>query len=190
MIEVELKARVDNKQEILSKFEELNFQYIKEEEQEDIIFLKNEFLDSKGKIKDGGIVFRIRIVNSKKIFEIKEIDRNVGGGIEYKIDIADMSSTKRIIEKLGFEEFFTIKKQRAYYQFEDFEIALDNVDGLGEFIEVELMVEADSQKEEAKKRCLYLLKKLGLEANLEKQKYGDLIIEKKNLKSFHDLKNN
>ncbi len=184
MIEVELKARVDNKDLLISKLEKLNFIFLKEEFQEDIIFLREDFLDKNGKILDGGIVCRIRIVDGKKVFEIKEIDRRAGGGIEYKIDVSEISAARRIIKKLGFEEFFEMSKKRKYYKYEDFEIALDTIENLGDFLEVELIIEKDSQKQEAKNRCLEIIKKLELENNIENKKYGDLIIEKKKSKKF------
>ncbi len=74
----------------------------------------------------------------------------------------------------------TVEKLREYWDCGDFEVSLDNVKGLGFFIEVEAKEDFENTKE-AKEECINFLKKLGFK-NCEKyhikKGYPVLLLEK------------
>ncbi len=64
-----------------------------------------------------------------------------------------------------------IKKRRRYFKHSEYEIALDKVEGLGTFIEVEKRGEYNPQE------ILQFLKSLGVEGS-ETRSYLELILKK------------
>jgi len=179
MIEVEIRVRVNDLEEIKEKLEVLGAKFLKKEKQVDKIFGHKMFLDSENMIVEKGIVPRIRQKAEKIILEFKEICRD-GAGFEIKSFLTDIPLGVKFLERLGFKEAFTVSKEREEYSFGDLNICLDFVEGLGNFIEVEKMISSLDKKEEAKIECMNLFDKMNLEFKLEPRKYGDLIQEKIN----------
>lgn len=56
--------------------------------------------------------------------------------IEFKV--SDGKQALKLFEELGFKVSVTIDKYRKYYDYENFEIAVDDVKGLGMFAEFEI----------------------------------------------------
>ena len=176
MIEVEIKARIKNKNKLKKKLEEIGANFVRIEKQVDRIFGNSMFLDSNNMIVEGGLSARIREVNNLKTLEFKEILRQKGG-MEIESVLSDVGIGLRFLEKLKFKEAFTILKLRETYSYNDFTICLDNVDQLGNFIEIEKMVEFSGDINRAKEECIDLLNILVSNSEIENKKYGDLMQE-------------
>jgi len=174
MIEVEIRARIENIDSVKESLSSIKAQYIKTIKQEDRIFGNPKFLDENTKIIEGGLSARIRTVADSSKVEFKEIARQ-GGGVEVSADLDDVNEGIELLNKLGFKEAFMISKTRDIYKYNNFEIALDKVDKLGSFIEVEMMVNSKDQVDKAKEDCLELLKKISSEAEITIEKYGDIM---------------
>ncbi len=83
-------------------------------------------------------------------------------------------AAQRIIERLGFTEFFTIKKRRTSYMLGELRVEVDDVDGLGEFVELEALTESPERSTQ-----LIELARKELELDrLEQRTYLELMIEK------------
>ncbi len=78
--------------------------------------------------------------------------------VELKFD--DFNSMVKILESLGFNESGRVKKERSFYIFQGINICIDNVEGLGWFVELELQSE---DREEAETLLFDLAEKIGLE---------------------------
>jgi len=176
MIEVEVKARIDNIDEIKQKINLLNAKFLKQETQIDKVFGNPIFLDSDNKAIEGGIISRIRVINDKKVLEFKEIMRT-GGGIEVESELNNLDDGIALLKKLGFEEAFTVSKVRETYSYKDFKICIDNVEKLGCFIEIEKMINSDEEKNKAREECIKLLNLISSDCKIENRKYGDLMQE-------------
>lgn len=81
---------------------------------------------------------RIRSVNGKSIltYKGKKIDTVSKTRPEYETEV-DGESAREILNALGFIESGVVSKQREIFKFDNLTIALDHVDDLGDFIEVE-----------------------------------------------------
>lgn len=51
--------------------------------------------------------------------------------------VADPEEMAAILDALGFQPAATVEKEREKFECDDYTVALDHVDGLGEFVEVE-----------------------------------------------------
>ena len=56
---------------------------------------------------------------------------------EYETEIKDIEQARLIFKALDFTLVTTVDKTREIYHYDDFEIALDQVKGLGDFVEIE-----------------------------------------------------
>lgn len=64
---------------------------------------------------------------------------------EHETAVADGDEARAIAEALGFTVAATVAKDREIYALDGYTVALDAVDGLGEFVEVETAVAADGR---------------------------------------------
>jgi len=154
-IEVELKFPIDNPKEIVKKLTGLAGSP-KEEYQKDIYFnsTKNNFLEKKP-IKEW---LRIReskeniTLNHKRWHDNKE-DKSVSCD-EHEVKVSDAKVCNDILKGLGFKELIIVEKKRKAWEYKGTKIALDNVNNLGDFIEIE---SKDSKDIETIKNHLYSL---------------------------------
>ena len=58
---------------------------------------------------------------------------------EYELNISDVETMDDILQHLGYKPAVIVDKTRETWKLDDFTIALDHIDHLGDFIEVELM---------------------------------------------------
>lgn len=56
---------------------------------------------------------------------------------EFETKIEDINTTEKILEALGFNNIAIVDKLRKIWTFGDYEIAIDSVKGLGDFVEIE-----------------------------------------------------
>jgi adenylate cyclase class 2 len=83
-------------------------------------------------------------------------------------------AVQRIIERLGFKEAFVVKKDRTSFLLDKLRVDVDYVEGLGEFVELEVLTESP---ERTKVLLDGARKELGLD-KLEPKTYLELLIEK------------
>jgi len=56
---------------------------------------------------------------------------------EYETEVADPQSLRKIFMALNIKPLITVDKSRRAWRYQDYEIALDNVVNLGDFVEIE-----------------------------------------------------
>ncbi len=172
MIEVEIRAKIKSIDDVKSSLSDAKF--IEKKKQVDRVFGHPKFLDKDTKIIEGGLSARIREVNDRVKLEFKEIKRH-GGGFEIGSNLSNVEFGLKFLEKLGFDEAFTVSKIREVYEYQGFEICLDQVEQLGNFIEIEKMVNTEDEIQEVRKACIDLLNKISPEAEILDAKYGDMM---------------
>jgi len=75
--------------------------------------------------------------------------------------VADAEATTAVLEGLGFEPAATVRKERDRFEVGEVLVTLDEVEGLGEFVEVE--TEAAEDVEAERDRVFGVLEDLGLD---------------------------
>lgn len=138
--EVEAKFRLYNKDEAVEHIEKLGFKHIKKDKQQcDTYysppgreFYSGEIISEWLRIREEGDVFSF---NFKQWLPIGARIQNQCN--EYETIISDAVAMKKILEALGFEIEIVVDKMRNSWLAEDIEISIDEVEGLGCFIELE-----------------------------------------------------
>lgn len=62
---------------------------------------------------------------------------------EYETEISDIKQLEKIISLLGLKKLLTINNKKTIYKSDKYEIALEEVENLGNFLEVEYCTEED-----------------------------------------------
>jgi len=182
-IEVEIKIAIDNFEEIREKVSTIG-KLIKSIHQIDDYYNPSH-KDFLGKKPQPTEWLRLRTNPDKVIFEYdKAVNMQADGNYEYAEEYETAISNKeefiKILEFLDFKKAVTVDKQREYWDCGDLEIALDRINNLGDFIEVEAKGNFDNI-EEARKACLSFLNNIGIK-NAErieiKKGYPVMLLEK------------
>lgn len=139
MKEIEIRGRLLPQQydDVLSRLQSLtdsetkSFQY-------DTYFCEKKYVDTKT-TKNCPYVLRIRKSERKCTLAYKSFVDDGNSWIEEETEISDLDSMKKILVYLGQEKYLDIKKHRVSFKYEQIEINLDKIDGLGNFIELEII---------------------------------------------------
>lgn len=100
---------------------------------------------------------------------------------EFETEIKDPMKMEKIFDSINIRPLIVVKKERETYSNDDFEIAFDNVDELGYFIEVEVISEFSSI-EIAKEKLHVFVADLGLDISHQLNiGYPQLLLEKKGI---------
>lgn len=164
-IEVEIKVKLENHVEIKEKVSKLG-NLVKSIKQIDDYYIPTQrdfFLHKPHPVE----FLRIRTNPDKTVFEYtKTINMRESGDYdyaeEYETEISNADELRKILNFLDFKKVITVEKQREYWICKDIEVALDEVKGLGHFIEAEAKGDFKDEKE-AKEACIKFLENLGIE---------------------------
>ncbi len=116
------------------------------------IFIKEEqlrdysFDDSDNNLYHNNKTLRVRYTTDKCFLGYKQAhhDEKTEERIfcdEFETTVANGDSVQQILKALGYSVVVIIEKKRRTYSYQDIEIMLDNVIGLGLFVELELVSE-------------------------------------------------
>lgn len=172
MIEVEVKARIRSFEEIIEKLDEIGAYESRSETQKDIYF-QSPIVD----FAKTDEALRIRTTDNNTCITYKgpKISKTAKTRKEIETNIENPGEVKEIFEEIGFKESMTVKKYRRYYTYEDFEISLDDVEGLPPYMEIEISLEDGSDYSEAQNSIFELFEKLGITDGFERTSYLELL---------------
>ena len=176
MIEVEVKAKISSFEEIEQKLDEIGATKTKKEFQEDIYF-NSPVVD----FAQTDEALRIRTTKENdntnifitykgpKIDSASKTRKEIEMGVEDSVKCAD------IFEEIGFKKVRTVRKDRQYYEYENFEISLDDIEGLDPYMEIEVALEDGQDYSEAQNEIFELFEKLGIIDGFERTSYLELL---------------
>lgn len=144
MKEIEVKARIASVESFKEKLEQLGCRFDTPHIQHDIVFLPVG-VEFSNKTKETPAV---RIRNSNEIITLTLKKRSSGDNelinIEKEVVVSDKQEALDIVKHMGFHEVAKVSKRRFECTYENMTICIDDVVGLGQFIEVERLLENDS----------------------------------------------
>lgn len=99
---------------------------------------------------------------------------------ELETRIADAETGRNILLSLGYHELAPVKKLRQYYHRESITACVDQVEGLGSFLELEIIVEKEDERKHALEKIEAILQSLDCQMS-ETTRYSYLfMLQKKN----------
>jgi adenylate cyclase class 2 len=170
-MEIEVKVPIKDRAAALDRILGLGAALVNERDQEDLYFAHP--------VRDFGVTdeaLRLRKDGQREVLTYKgpKLDgrSKTREEVEFPVPYPEM---KTILARLGFKESFKVRKHRAEFVLEGVSVCLDDVEGLGSYVELEFEgqdVEVGLQKIES------LKKRLGLEGN-ETRSYLELLYVEK-----------
>lgn len=113
-------------------------------------------------------------------FKGKKMDQVSMSRQEYETAVADPKCTEKILIALGFEPVAGVQKTRCYMKKNEMTACLDQVDGLGSFLELEVIASEESMRETYLREMERLLTELGLSmADTVRTSYLGMLYAKK-----------
>ena len=161
MIEVEIKVEVKHYSEVEAALQRMGFAKGNLVKESDYYFDKDLRIDDKAlrvrKYKDmeTGQEEAFMTYKGPKLDEVSMTRQEV----EIQIDNADTG--KEFLEALGYELIAPVVKNRQYYKKDEMTACLDRVENLGDYLELEIVVAKEPQREDALKKVVDVVNALG-----------------------------
>ncbi|MDH5811265.1 MAG: class IV adenylate cyclase [Candidatus Verstraetearchaeota archaeon] len=174
--EVEVKAEVE--EDLSEKITEAGGRYLREVFQEDFYF-RHPCRD----LAERDEALRLRREGEKYTLTFK--GRRVGTGTkmreEIEVGVSDLEGAVALLERLGFEKAFVIRKRRREFLMEGVLVSMDDVEGLGRFVEIEVLMEGESLEHAGslKDKLFEISQKLGIDREkLTTESYLEMLVSK------------
>lgn len=163
--EIEIKLPIADKYSVQTKLLQLGFAVAAKIRECDIYY-NSAYHD----VKKLGEALRIRkstdlltgITKAQINFKGKKIDKVSMSRQEYETVVEDADSMEQILKSLNFLPVAGVTKTRIYLQREKMTACLDQVDGLGDFLELEVIAHEEASREIHLENMEQLLTTLGL----------------------------
>lgn len=172
MREIELKFKVDNIDDIISFLEKSNCEISDTECQYDTIYVQN--LDNV-ESTEGSVWLRVRKTNDKIELNYKKQSAKKMESEEIEFEVNSYEKANAFLKALGFKEWVQVNKKRRYSKYQDYNICIDEVERLGTFVEIELLVneQNDINYEE---QLLNVAKEIGINTDNRINSHYDTMI--------------
>jgi adenylate cyclase class 2 len=184
--EIELKARVTDPQDLKDKLSNTavfkgtyekndiyyypGSQFAISEESDYGVRIRNEaFADSNGITKEANIV----------TYKIKEIRDGIEVNDENEFEVSSAEVFEKFLKHQGFREKVRKRKTGSSYDYNGMTIELSEVQGLGWFVELEILIAGrdNEEIEKEKDRLLAFLDKLEISrASIESRSYTSMLL--------------
>lgn len=183
MHEIEVKVRVENPEPVMRALEELGCVWSDAITQHDTVYVKDaSSIESYLRNND---FLRLRVQNdATTILTLKHhperADDPDSAPLEHELKVDSKDIMEQLLLTLGFSEAVQIKKKRKKAKYEKWEICVDDVEGLGTFMEIEELATPDTSVPETRTRMRAFLTQVGIpEDELFTNRYDTLLLEKK-----------
>jgi len=183
MIEVESKFKMSGdmtQSDLLAILKDQFITPISSKRQIDTVFLLPEQVDAP--IVPGSKIMRVRDVLNPETGELQQslMTLKVEGQAklvsdEYEFVVSDGNAARQMLTALGWQEIVTVDKVRLESKTEDYTICIDEVAGLGLFIELEILTENDANAGDIQQQMCNFLKSLDIDGELWKIPYDTSI---------------
>lgn len=137
MHEIEAKIRVQGFEDVTARLKASGAEFLRRVQETDT------YLDAQRQLKEKGCGLRIRRQESgsgQKIFVTfkgARVQSQYKSRPEYEMEISSGQTAEKIFAGMGFTPLIVVEKQRAMWHMDECTVCLDNVSGLGCFVEVE-----------------------------------------------------
>jgi adenylate cyclase class 2 len=121
---------------------------------------------------------RLRTELGRHLFTVKRPVSDVRTCIEHECIVSDRSAMHSAILLMGLRPTVRIVKTRRSGRFGEFAICLDEVEGLGSFVEIEVCTDIEEDHDELRSRLELLARRMGLFGEPCVATYDALIAEK------------
>ncbi len=159
MREIEIKARVKDRDTVMKKLTIIGCVFGEPVVQKDTVYARN--VGSLEAYNNNNVYLRIRIKDNGKAFFTAKKPISGLDKLEHETEITKSKEMHEAILLMGFKEAVKVHKSRITTEYNGCEICIDEVEGLGLFIEMEKMGDGDADA--IQKELFDFFKSLGVE---------------------------
>ena len=174
MLEIEIKVKVPSLAPIRRELEQIGASYSEHLTEQDMYYNAphRDFgeTDEALRLRTTANGITLTYKGKKEIISGSKIRK------EYNVSVESNETVHDILTHLGFIPVAEVKKERDYYVFEDFSIALDDVYGLGTFVEIELICEEEKSATDPANRIASFAEQIGVTGEKISDSYLELIM--------------
>lgn len=171
MIDINLKARLGkSKEKIVLDLERKGAKVKKGKESIDRVFVKSDLKQNldlnvnsnyEYNLLDDGIL-NIRNEEDKIFLNLKKKTKTAGKIIELESLVSDEQEIEKIINLIGYEECFEIRRKRTKYLLDGISINIDYIEDLDYFIEINKTVDNENEECIVRDSIYELLNSVGI----------------------------
>jgi adenylyl cyclase CyaB, putative len=173
MQEIEMKFKIDNVEIIKKKLKQLGCKLSKELNQKDTVFVPDINDTSTGK---GKMFIRIRNANGTNELTLKKRSNSTIESKEIEFEVSSFDKAYEFLDTLGLVEWVTVEKKRITTNYKKFNICIDEVNRLGNFIEIEIVTEEENRTSFYEQEIMEIAKELGIEIKSRINNFYDTMI--------------
>jgi len=125
--------------------------------------------------------FRLRRTGERAVVTAKQKVGSAGveANREHEFEVSDPEAFDAFARLFGFKVLLAKRKHGRRWKMEPATVELIEVDGLGHFVEVEILIESESEIEAARNRVIEILQSLGVDQeSIEPAPYTQLLYQK------------
>ena len=190
MIEVEIKLPVKDKDSLENKLTAMGFVKGKLVRESDIYFNSENY-----DLRERDSALRIRTCEDAEnesvvttiTYKGPKLDDVSMTRKEVETEVSDASAFLEIFKGMGFYPLAPVRKLRQYYHMGEMTACVDRVEHLGDFLELEVLVSKEEERELALQQIEDVLKELGHDkAETTRTSYLSML-QKKEVQVHYDL---
>ena len=160
MKEIEIKAKLRDKKSVMEKLQSLGCKFEPAVTQQDVVYVEN--IGSLETFLANRAFLRLRVKNGKKVlFTVKKRTKINLEAIEHEVEVSSKDEMEKALLLMGYKEAVCVNKTRIVTHYKGDEICIDDVDGLGTFIEMERLVQ-DGDAEKIQEGLFKFFEKIGI----------------------------
>jgi len=118
---------------------------------------------------------RLRTVGGRHTFTLKRPAENALSCVEHETAVSDRDEMHAAIVAMGYRPTVRIVKVRRAADLPDFSLCVDEVEGLGAFLEVERLVMGDESGQAVQAELAYFVSSLGIAVDRTTETYDSLV---------------
>ncbi len=179
MIEVEIKAKIQDPKTAFEKIKELGGTYSHSEIQRDIYFNgeNKDFRESDEalrirEIPDGDDFINILTYKGPKLNTESKTRKEV------EVTIDNKENMTEILISLGYRPSAIVNKVRRIFNYEEYTITVDKLKELGYYMEIEYVTDNEEDIDNIQDKIFEIFNKLGINDGFEKTSYLELLERK------------
>jgi len=180
-MEIEVKAKVKDFRKVKVRLKKIKAKKIDKQNQVDNYYLPFGCCFN----KKGRRLLRTRYnKKTKKMrLEAHRYQDNLSG-YEFETEVTDKKMMENILKELKYKKVVTVEKNRQTYKYKNINIVLDKVKNLGNFVEVELLGQAN---QENKNKVLRVIDDLNISRKniIWHLRYHAMLMKKKGYDNFY-----
>jgi len=173
MREIEIKLKVNNFEKLEKNLLEKGCLLSEPIIQHDVVYSLNNSTKEFESAGEKDVIIRLRYLKDKTVLTLKKQCSRELDNLEYETEVKEPDQMHKVLFILGWKPIVEVKKIRRKGKLGEYEICLDQVEKLGDFVELEKLAADDTNPEEIREDLFKEIETLGISRDNEETRGYD-----------------